>query len=339
MKLSIIIALLISGLSCYGFEGTSEEVGRRESRYAVVNLSANYMYAAPDYESGLETQLLMGTVVEVLEENRYWRKVRAFDPDYVAWTTELGLSEMDGRELRRYLAAPKYICCTELSHVHERTSTRSRRLGELVLGDILRVAEVSAAERVASAGWKKVLLPDGRCGYVQAGDVTEFEGSASRKMAGQESGSCPGKLSSRHATAKNIVATAERFLGVPYLWGGNSIKGVDCSGLVWNVYFLNGIILPRNASQQAAVGKDVPLDRLKPGDLIFFGRYSETGEPKVSHVGISTGGSHFIHSSQVVRTGSLSPKDHDYYDSKQALFARRVAGGKGLLYVTDSEWY
>jgi cell wall-associated NlpC family hydrolase len=91
---------------------------------------------------------------------------------------------------------------------------------------------------------------------------------------------------------REIVATARRFLGVPYLWGGMTARGIDCSGLASRVYHANGVILPRDADLQFedpnAVA--VALKALRPGDLLFFGRDAK----HVSHVGLYTGGGRFI---------------------------------------------
>ena len=73
----------------------------------------------------------------------------------------------------------------------------------------------------------------------------------------------------RYPTPDDIIATAESFIGVPYLWGGTSAHGIDCSGLTQRVYFLNGVGLDRDADQQALGGR--PVDVARPGDLFFFG--------------------------------------------------------------------
>jgi cell wall-associated NlpC family hydrolase len=90
----------------------------------------------------------------------------------------------------------------------------------------------------------------------------------------------------------NLVDTASNYLGVPYLWGGTSSAGFDCSGLTMAVYRLNGLQLPRSSREQYAKGTPVPLERIQKGDLLFF---STNGSGGVSHVGIYVGGDTFIH--------------------------------------------
>ena len=90
----------------------------------------------------------------------------------------------------------------------------------------------------------------------------------------------------------NLVETASTYLGVPYLWGGTGAAGFDCSGLTMAVYRLNGLQMPRNSRDQYACGAPVPMNRVRPGDLLFF---ATDGTGKVSHVGIYIGGDSFIH--------------------------------------------
>ena len=106
---------------------------------------------------------------------------------------------------------------------------------------------------------------------------------------------------------KNIVLTAERYLGLPYQWGGSSPdEGFDCSDLVMAAYQLNGLALPRTSQQQWEQGAPVAIDRLARADLIFF---SFSGRGKVSHVGLHAGDGRFIHApgtGQTIRVDNLS---------------------------------
>lgn len=94
----------------------------------------------------------------------------------------------------------------------------------------------------------------------------------------------------RYPTAGDLLATATGFLGVPYLWGGTSAHGIDCSGFTQQVYRLNGVGLVRDADQQALGGR--PVDQARPGDLFFF------GADRVTHTAIATGERAFIHAPQ-----------------------------------------
>jgi hypothetical protein len=116
-----------------------------------------------------------------------------------------------------------------------------------------------------------------------------------------------------------ITGTALRYLGVPYVWGGTSFGGVDCSGFVWAVFAKNGIYLPRTADAQFEEGRRVSTHDLRAGDLVFFQTYALGA----SHVGIYLGNGKFVHasSSDGVRVDQLT---EDYYSSRY-LGARRLA--------------
>jgi len=108
----------------------------------------------------------------------------------------------------------------------------------------------------------------------------------------------------------NLVETARSYLGVPYLWGGASAQGFDCSGLTMSVYRLNGLQLPRSSRDQYEAGSPVGLDELRPGDLLFF---ATSGSGRVSHVGLYAGDGSFIHAPSRGRTISQERLSDAYY--------------------------
>ena len=295
-------------------------------RWAVVNLSVNFMREAPDYTAENGDQTLMGTVVEIAGEEGYWRQIVSPEP-YKAWVNELGLKEMSTYEVNAYIACPKYICTADFSHVYTDPSFNAQPLCDIVMGCLVRTVTDDRGKVVKKGRFLACLLPDGRTGWVPKADAEPFAGWAA----------------SRHATGEDVVRTAMRFLGVPYLWGGTSIKAADCSGMALCAYFMNGILLPRNTSQQVRAGVEVALDALEPGDLLFFGTPATDEKPsRVNHVGIYIGDGRFIHSSQVVRISSLDPAEPDYYERKP-IHARRIIGheaeGEGVTMLVRSPFY
>jgi hypothetical protein len=108
-----------------------------------------------------------------------------------------------------------------------------------------------------------------------------------------------------------IIQTAERFIGVPYKWGGEStVSGFDCSGLTMVVYQLNGLELPRTSGEQWKAGRPVGAQELSRGDLVFF---ATRGRNRVSHVGIYLGGDAFLHAPRRGHSIQLASLSSDYY--------------------------
>jgi len=306
-------------------------------KWAVVEFSANFMREAPDYAAELGDQALMGTVVEVLDKSSYWVKIKSPEP-YTAWVNEMGLVPMSEEELQDYLEAPKYICTAAFSHIYEEPSMDSRIVSDFVLGDIVRIMYsvrthaggrykgYEEGQAVLKKKFVGVVLPSGKTGYVPAKDVAVFykwaKDRKDRTTAGND-------------FRQDLLTTGYRFLGVPYMWGGTSIKNVDCSGFTSSVYFANGVLLPRNASQQARIGEDVGIFKdngdvdwsgLLPGDLLFWGKAAtDTTRERITHVGMYIGDGKFIHSAQVVRVNSLDSSAADFYNRKPVR-ARRIVG-------------
>lgn len=295
----------------------------QQKQWAVVERSSIFLRNAPDYEAALDTQSLMGTVVQVLpERDRYWVKVSTPDP-YTDWTTEMNLAFMTEAEKDAYIAAPKWICIAEYSHIFSAPDAGADRLGDFTMGNLVRQTGVS------EGSWVKVLLPSGREGWVPAADVADF-----REW-----------IDSRTLTQESLVAFAKKFVGVPYMWGGISVKHFDCSGLCKFTYMMHGVLLMRDSSQQIKTGVEVPFDfsLMQPGDLVFFGRKASGDRPrKPSHVALYIGDGRIIHSSMTVRINSLRKGEPDYYE-KEVIGVRRILGhvdtGEGIVSTARSPWY
>ena len=310
-KLTIILAAVLVCALAFG----------QQKRWGVVELSGIYMRIAPDYESALETQELMGTVVEVVGEKGYWREIVSPQP-YRAWCTEKGIVEMTAEELEIYKAAPKCIFTELYGHVYEKPSVNAVTICDLVGGDVLRLIG-----KVGKRGWTAVMLPSGKTGWVKSSQLRKHDGFVSIAKGEGTAES----VSDRQM--EKIIATAFKIKGVPYLWGGMTPKGVDCSGLVRWSFLMNGILLPRNASQMIHCGDEVALpgnygslsiDGLQRGDLVFFGTPAKDGaKQRVTHVGIYIGDGRIIHSSHMVRVNSLVPEETDYYENAHRLIAAR----------------
>ena len=294
-----------------------------EMAWAIVGLATGFLRNAPDYEAGLDTQLLMGAVVQIDSTDRYWHHVTAFEPAYKGWINDLQLVKISEGQLEEYLEAPKYICTAGIAEVYSKPSSSSQRICDIVMGDILRQTSCKKGK------WTKVLLPSGQEGWVESAAVADMDTWAS----------------SRDQSAESIINLAFKFLGSTYMWGGTSFKGVDCSGLTRGVYFMHGILLPRDANQQVRTGYEVSLDMEDwlPGDLVFFGTPQTEDTPlKAGHVALYIGGGRIIHSSQLVRVSSLVEGEQDYYERKP-IAVRRVLGhvgeNNGTSDIRTNGWY
>lgn len=304
----------------------------KPKRMAVVEFSESHLREEADYTAELGTQALMGTIVEIIAEEGYWRKVVTPEP-YTAWCTDMGLVEMSDEAIKEYEEADKYICVVPFSAIREKPADTAQKISDMGMGCLTRIVyrqTKKGQKKVVKGQWAQVLLPSGKTGWAPSKDIKEYKSW----------------MQSRNGSAPQIIKTARMFLGTPYLWGGASAKGLDCSGLTRLTFYMNGIMLPRNASQQAKTGREIivetdhsiPVDsynfkaemlkrikNLKPGDLLFFGTPGNMlKKDRITHVGIYIGNGKFIHSSQIVRINSLLPDQEDYYEnSHKFLKARR----------------
>ena len=135
-------------------------------------------------------------------------------------------------------------------------------------------------------------------------------GSNASKPSG--SGSTASKPSSGPVTGSQIVETAKKYLGVPYVYGGTSPSGFDCSGFVYYVLKCHGITVSRTSASMYNCGTPIDKSQLQPGDLVFFQGTSAAG---ISHVGIYVGNGQFIHSPHRGKVVSFADLHSDYYTS------------------------
>jgi cell wall-associated NlpC family hydrolase len=260
----------------------------------VVTVSVAVMKTKPSHASELGNQLIMGMVVRMLKSESGWYFVQSLDDRYLGWMEPSHLALVTKDQAEAFARGPRAIVTSLFSFVRERPSTDGAVVCDLVVGDVL-----STTGR--SAGWTAVQLPDGRKGFVADADAADYAAwKASRKI-----------------TPEAIEQTARRFMGVPYLWGGTSAKGFDCSGYLKTVFRLNGLELQRDTDQQANQGAAVPTDNdlaeVKKGDVLFFG--PRAGVTRITHTGIYLGGKLFIHCAGMVKLNSLDPASPLYSEN------------------------
>ncbi len=248
--------------------------------YAMIHLSvANLRTQAHDYAE-LATQALLGTPLRILEKNKKGDWYRVQTPDnYIAWIEHSYITPMTKMDLNAWKKSKKVIYQNVYGFSYSEPTKNSQVVSDLVEGDIL---EVIAKKNK----YYKVKYPDGRTAYVPSTAFKNYNDW----------------MNNTSVTFKKLYSTAKEFMGIPYLWGGTSPKAFDCSGFTKTLYFLHGVILPRDASQQINVGDFVNSKRgfknLQPGDLLFFGQKGKNGtKDHITHVGLYIGNDKFINAS------------------------------------------
>ncbi len=273
----------------------------------IVRISVAQLRRHPDEPHEIIDQALMGSEVRVLKiEHGYWAFCQ-LDDQYLGWMTISSLVTGNQQWIEQWRQHDKLIVTANYGQIWEQPSDKSlRSVSDVVRGNIL-------IHRGKKRGWYRVELPDGRVGFIRSSLVAPVHRFQETLKA---------------RSVNDILATAYQFIGLPYLWGGRSTKGFDCSGFTQTVFKLNGIELPRDANMQVKVGQPVALDdslsNLRPGDLLFFGKDID----HIIHVGIYIGNSQFIHSDGWVRINSFKPTDANYsaYRRRGLQAARRVLG-------------
>ena len=308
---------------CHEFTGTRLLSYADSTRsHALVRVSVANLRTRPGHSEELTTQATLGTPLELLDRRDHWWLVRSPDR-YIAWVAEGEVSPLGRAELAAWLDGPlrRYLAAHGTAGSGP---TGGGAVTELVAGNLVR------ATGQQSGGRAEIELPDGHRGWVAANELGDY--------AEWARGGRPG--------AADLLATARTLGGVPYLWGGTSGKAVDCSGFTKMAYFLNGWVIPRDASQQVLAGTAVALDdslgQLAPGDLLFFGNHRADGSERTTHVGFYLGGGRMLHAGADngrVAENSLRPGEPDYaaHRRKSLLRARRLApGSAGVVPVATA---
>ncbi|MBE7051467.1 MAG: NlpC/P60 family protein [Ruminococcaceae bacterium] len=185
----------------------------------------------------------------------------------------------------------------DVLNVRSQPSTSASIVGQYYNGSFIQIAGKTNE-------WYKI-LHNGKYAYVHSDYVVIVPNQAS-------SGSSKGQA---------VVNTAMQFIGTPYVYGGMSPAGFDCSGFVKYVYSLNGANLSRVSSDQANDGYYVSRDQLQPGDIVCFA--SGVGSSYIGHVGIYVGNNQFIHSPRTGYTVTIESLDSGSYGLRYVC-ARRI---------------
>ena len=230
---------------------------------ALVRAPIAPLYRRPTMNSTQLSQYVMGSRLTLLSRRGLFWRVRGEDR-HVGWVHHGYLVRGDAEWALGWERASSGDPVVSLgAEVHDEADRTFARL--------------PWGARVIQPTPGRILLPDGRSGRIGSGEVVAVDRLWDRFPARGES----------------VTRTARRWLGAPYLWGGVTPNGVDCSGFVQSVYWFHGVALPRDSDMQARVGAEIEeADELRPGDLVFFAEHG-----RVNHVALSLGGPHIIHAS------------------------------------------
>jgi hypothetical protein len=279
-------------------------------KYGVINNSVANIRSKPKHAAELATQALMGTGVKVLKRKGSFYLIQVPD-GYISWIDHGGVVLMNESDYIDWSGAEKVIYTATVGNVYQEDNDTAA-----ILSDIVSGAQVKFLNQ--GADFFKVEYPDKRIGYIKKNEAQLYNDWIQQVQPSGE----------------QIEKYARDLLGSPYLWGGTSTKGMDCSGFTKTVYLLNGFVIPRDASQQFQAGKEidehVDFEGLEKGDLMFFGSKATTGKKqRIVHVGIwlGNGKGEYIHSAGKVRLSSIHPESV-YYDEPNK---NRYLGSKRYL--------
>ena len=281
-------------------------------QWALVKLSIATLRCEPKHSAEIATQCVMGTPLRVIEEVDDWLRVQCPD-NYIAYVPESSVKFFSQQEFNAWKSNERYIVTVYDDQLVSKPKG-DETVSDLVLGNILQFVSKKGK-------WIELATPDGRTGWVNKSSVEQFD-----------------KWAKQNIDLNKIEKTARRMMGSSYLWGGTSTKVTDCSGLVKVSYFSNGIILQRDASQQALTGLKIDdWHNAKQCDLLFFGN-SKTG--RVTHVGLFLRDGKYIHCSGRVKINDLDPAASDYlYPPLSISRIDGQIGTRGIQYVRDNNWY
>tara|TARA_B100001996_G_scaffold373144_1_gene350311 strand:- start:411 stop:1523 length:1113 start_codon:yes stop_codon:yes gene_type:complete len=270
--------------------------------YGIINNSVGNLRGKPSHSSELVSQTLLGTKVDILKKEGEWYLIQTPD-NYISWIDHGGIAIVSESEYLNY-HKDNYIFNKIQGFAYE-SIQKKEIVSDLVVGSILSVID-------KKNNFYKIQYPDKRVGWVESRYLSQIHESSK-------------------SSTSDLIINSKKFIGVPYLWGGTSSKGFDCSGFTKTVYLMSGLVIPRDASQQVNEGllvdRERKWDNLQEGDLMFFGYYKD-GRRRIDHVAIWMGNGKFIQASKNVRINSVYSDDptYDKYHMDKYIESRRLMG-------------
>ena len=243
---------------------------------------------SPTHDTELRTQVIYGDAVTPLKMEGDWYLVRLAD-GYVGWVRSWHLKAVPPEEQSRFEASARHRVRANIAQVFAEPDEEAYPVTDAVVGTIV------SAGPGGKRGWRSVGLADGRTGFIRAKSIEPLPRG-------------------RRVVRDRLVTTGMRFLGIPYLWGGTTPKGFDCSGLMQRIFQLHGVLISRDSDMQSRHGRIKPAgvsDGLNTGDLLFFGKPAG----HISHVAMYLSDSLILHAYGLVKVGSMDPA-HPLFEPK-----------------------
>lgn len=261
------------------------------NKYAVIIKDVAPIRNDPSERSERMDEVLFGMGINIISaKNNGWYYVKTAY-DYEGYINEKDIIIMTKDMFNQWIHRAIFYVVQSVADILEKPMYNSPIIQTVTRGAFIIYLGEDNNE------WSKVLLPDWRSGWTKGKFIKKYKKYSSKEEIKLEEG----------VIRENLVKTAKLYLNTQYRWGGKSTLGIDCSGLCSIVYLINGLIIYRDAVFTDKYMKKISMEKIKPGDLLFF----------PGHVAMYIGKNKYIHSnskSQVVAINSLDENDDDYRD-------------------------